>query len=246
MSVQRDGRGTVEQLVQEAVRLDRRKPGWRSSGIQPIDAAAVAAMSTAGFAPASILAQGRWVPLRRIESTADGGVDEDVSRTVHADNIEIARRAAALFQLEVAGIDIIADDITVPWHASRAIINEVNYSPLLGGGEISRSNIGRFLDELLPGRGQIPIELFVGGPEALERARLHAASLAATHPRCWITSSQSTQDTAGRARPMAAAGARAAVAALLLDAEVDAVVVVMTQKEFEESGPPLPGLLAHE
>jgi cyanophycin synthetase len=44
--------------------------------------------------------------LRVIESTADGGYDQDVGAVVHPDNIHIAVRAAALFDLEVAGVDI--------------------------------------------------------------------------------------------------------------------------------------------
>ncbi|HVZ44978.1 MAG TPA: hypothetical protein VHA82_14295 [Ramlibacter sp.] len=242
MSVQGDGEASVEQLIHHAVQADRRQPPWRRSGIQPMDPPALAAMAAAGFSPSSVPAQGQRVPLRRIESTADGGVDEDVSAIVHPDNLEIARRASALFDLEVAGIDIICEDISAAWHASRAIINEVNFAPLLGGGDISRSNLGRYLEELLPDQGRIPVELFVGDEAALQSARRRCAELAAAGRRCWITSATQTIDASGREWKMPLDRTRSRVAALLLDREVDAVMAVMSEDEFRRSGPPLPGL----
>ena len=73
----------------------------------------------------------KFVALRRIETTAWGGVDEDVTSSLHPDNVKVAVDASKLFGLEVAGIDIVSPNITQPWHSNGAIINEVNFAPLL-------------------------------------------------------------------------------------------------------------------
>ena len=87
---------------------------------------------------ASIPDPGTWVALRRIESTDWGGVDEEVTALIHPDNLKAALMATELFGLDMAGIDIISTDISRPWFETGAVINEVNFAPLLGGAEISR------------------------------------------------------------------------------------------------------------
>jgi acyl-coenzyme A synthetase/AMP-(fatty) acid ligase/D-alanine-D-alanine ligase-like ATP-grasp enzyme len=139
MAVQGNGRDTVSTLVDEAVQKQRRVPPWRRSEIQPLDALAHAAMAAAGYTGASVPTEGAWVPLRPIESTAWGGVDEEVTGLIHPENLRMALAAADLFGLHVAGIDIISPDIARPWHENGAVINEVNFSPLLGAA-ISRSD----------------------------------------------------------------------------------------------------------
>lgn len=110
----------------------------------------------------TILEKGEIANLRKIESTQWGGIDEDVTSSVHQDNIEIAIKAARAFNLDVAGIDIISPDINKPWHENGAIINEINFSPLLGGGDISKKSIPTFIDTFFKDNGRIPISVFIG------------------------------------------------------------------------------------
>ena len=176
-SVHGDGCRSVAELIRDANAAEAGRPPWRRSEPFPADAEAVAAMAAAGYALDTIPDAGARVPLRAIESTAGGGFDEEVTDRIHPDNLDIALRATALFGLEVAGIDIITSDIGTPWHANGAIINEVNYAPLLGGGEISRRHVPEFLQRLLGGNGRIPVEAFVGGESAMAAARQGRANL---------------------------------------------------------------------
>ena len=108
-------------------------------------------MNLHGFTLNSIPKKDEHVPLRIIESTADGGTPENITTTIHPDNIDISIRATKLFGLQVAGVDIITTDITVPWHQNGAIINEINFSPLLGGSEISKKYVQSVMKEILQG-----------------------------------------------------------------------------------------------
>src|SRR5690606_24429942 len=110
-------------------------------------------LARAGLTLDSVPAAGAWAWLRRIESTEWGGVDEDFSTTLHPDNAAIAIRAAELFGLDIAGVDIISTDITRPWHENGAIINEVNSSPLLGASLSSLNSMPAVLARLVPCNG---------------------------------------------------------------------------------------------
>jgi D-alanine-D-alanine ligase-like ATP-grasp enzyme len=170
MSVRGDGVQTVAQLVEGEIAAQARRPPWKRSEIRRLDELSFHAMVAAGFCPASVPERGVLVPLRSIESTAWGGVDEDVSARVHQENIKIALQAARLLSLDVAGVDLISTDIAAPWYENDAIINEVNFSPLLGDGDISARYVPAFLERLMTGNGRIPVEVFVGGEAAWRAA----------------------------------------------------------------------------
>ena len=169
---------------------------------------------------------GALVPLRRIESTQWGGVDEEMTGRVHPDNVSMALRAAELFGLHVAGIDIITPEIEEPWHQNGAIINEVNFAPLLGGGEISRRHIPVFLRDFLDGDGRIPMEGFQGGESGLQIALNRQRELIERGMRCYFTTSTRTLDAKGMERILPFQNLDQRVAALLLSPEVDAIVVL--------------------
>ena len=197
MSVRGDGRRTVAQLVAAELLAQQFKPIWARNELQAVDDRAVRALAQAGCTPESIPEMGVLAPLRRIESTADGGVDEDVTTTAHPDNVAIALAASRLFALNVAGVDIISPDITEPWYENGAIINEVNFAPLLGGAEISRSYIPAFLSEYLGGDGKIPIETFVCEDAALAQQAVYRQN----GLRCFFASQTTITDGSGKQDP---------------------------------------------
>lgn len=219
MSVVGDGRRTVAQLVIDEVNAQKQKAPWNRSEIQPIDERALRSIAEAGFSLRSVPAKGVLIPLRRIESTADGGVDEEVTAIVHPDNLSAAITATKLFGLNVAGIDIISLDISKPWYANGAIINEVNFAPLFGGGEISRSHIPRFFKEFIDGDGKIPIESFETEGAALERQK----ALSQRGLRCYFTTPSKTIDYSGNHLIMPFNDIRQRLRALACQSDVDAI-----------------------
>ncbi len=228
MSVEGDGQRTVAQLVDDEVRRQNDAPLWKRSEIRPLDDMAIAAMRDLGLQPDSVPGKGLLVPLRRIESTEWGGVDEDVSARIHPDNLAVAIRAAELFGLHVAGIDIITPDISRPWHANGAIVNEVNFAPLFGGGEISRSRIPSFLSEFMQGDGKIPVDIFEG-PDAVQRALAKQAERAAAGLRCYVTTAADTLDPRRQSLAMPLRTVEERVRALLCRPDVDALAIALAR-----------------
>ncbi len=242
MSVRGDGVHTFAQLVRQELDHQRVKAPWRRSEIRDIDDAARAALAREGLSPSSVLADGAFAPLRRLESTADGGVDEDVSALVHPGNRLIAIQAARLFGLDMAGIDLITADISRPWFETGAIINEVNFSPVLGGGEISRGYLPGFLRRFVDGDGRIPIEVFAGGEPAFQSAVAASRKRAESGERCWVTSANRTLDDTGQDVHLALNGLDRRIRALLLDWRVDSLALVVQDDELLATGLQMAGV----
>lgn len=230
MGVYGDGCSCIADLVRAECERQQQRAPWLRSGIQPLDAIGLGQLQRQGWAPEGIPAVGQFVALRRIETTAWGGVDEDVTRTIHPENVAAAIRATRLFGLEVSGVDFMSPDITQPWHANGAVINEVNYAPLLGGGDISRKHIPDYLSRILKDKGRIPIQLCVGGDDAWAQAREQWASWRERGVAAYLTDEKQTWDGQGQAFTMVTKSLKNRVQGLLLNLDVGALVVVCTSE----------------
>lgn len=228
MSVIGDVKKTIQELVDGELVEQANKPPWSRSEIKPIDDLALKAFESLGFSAESVPDKGVMVPLRRIESTEWGGVDQEVTAVVHPENLYISLQAAKLFGLHVAGIDIISPDISKPWFENEAIINEVNFAPLFGGGEISRSHIQLFFAEFIDLDGKIPIEIFECEQDA---QNYQMAQLNQGH-RCYLTTSEKTLDDSGRELFMPFKNLKQRFQALILRSDVDSISLVLPDKSI--------------
>jgi cyanophycin synthetase len=242
IAVRGDGQRTIGELIAAVNATQMALPSWRRAPLYPTDALAVACLQQAGFSLASVPLLGVWAALRRIESTEWGGLDEDCSATLHPDNAAIALQAAALFGLDVAGIDIISSDITRPWHENGAIINEVNSAPVLGQSLSSLRVMPQLLARLLVARGRIGIEACVGADQAMEMARQRQQAWQEQGVACYVTSHRVTLDASGCELPMAQEGLFARCTALLTNKAVAALVLVVQTDELLYSGLPVDAL----
>ena len=241
IGVRGDGLRSVAALVAAERAAQRRLPPWRRAPhLSEIDALARAVLVASGLVETSVPGAGVFVALRRIESTAWGGVDEDVTGNVDPETLRVACAAADLFGLDVAGIDIVSPDISVPWHRNGAIITEVNFAPLLGGGEISRRHITDYLDLLLDGGdGRIPVEAVIGGEAAWDAALARQASLGGDGAGIFVTSAARTLDGDGREIPMPFRSLHQRCRALLLSRLVHGVLLVVQDDEILDTGLPV-------
>jgi cyanophycin synthetase len=241
-SVFGDGVRTVDALIAQAQAIENERAPWMREPPYPRDELTLQALRQQGLDWASVPAAGRRVHLRDIESTQWGGWDEEVTHQLHPDNLAIALQAAQLLGLSVAGVDVISQDITVPWHQNGAIINEVNHAPLLGGGEISRRYIPDFLCGLMHGDGRIPVEVFVGGAQAQQRALDRMAQLAQTQAGIYLTSHDNTCCVHGVGQApvpvhLTCRELSARVKALLMDRRVAVLLVVAPTRDALQMDP---------
>jgi cyanophycin synthetase len=77
----------------------------------------------------SILAKHELLYLKGTANLSSGGTASDVTHLVHPENIRLAERIARIINLDICGIDIVAESIQIPITQKSGAIIEVNAGP---------------------------------------------------------------------------------------------------------------------
>lgn len=160
-SVVGDGASTVRELVESQINSDPRRGRDEESPLNPIrlDSAARLELARQGLDGDSVPAAGRTVLIQR-----NGNVSIDVTAAVHPSIARTVALAARVVGLDIAGVDLVARDISAPLAGQRGAVVEVNAGPGLlmhlkpAGG--TPQPVGRAIVEHLfpPGdSGRIPV-----------------------------------------------------------------------------------------
>jgi cyanophycin synthetase len=129
-SVVGDGKKTVRELVDVTNADPRRGIGHEKVLTRiKVDAAAEALVAAQGFQIDAVPPKGTRVKLALTGNMSTGGTSIDRTIEAHPDNVEIAEMAARVVGLDVAGIDFICPDITVPVRETGGAIVKVNAAP---------------------------------------------------------------------------------------------------------------------
>lgn len=239
-SVRGDGHRTVSELVTAANRQEQDKPPWNRHKAFPLDELARQSLAESGLSPEAVPAEGQFAPLRPFSTVEWGGALEDLTATLHPDNRELAVRIARLFELETAGVDLITPDAAQPWHSNGAIINEVDFSPMLTNEPTLRATWPpRMIERAVSNGGRIPVEIFPGGQDAMERGTTRQRQCASAGEACYLTSSRETRSPSGEPCHLAAEGLFDRCRALLVNDAVERLVVVMDSDEWQHTGLPV-------
>jgi cyanophycin synthetase len=125
-----DGKHTVRELVAAANADPRRGIGHEKVLTRiKIDEVAEALVRSQGYELDGVPEADAMVLLAATGNMSTGGSAIDRTWDAHEDNVEIAEEAARVVGLDVAGIDFIAPDITVPVRETGGAIVEVNAAP---------------------------------------------------------------------------------------------------------------------
>jgi cyanophycin synthetase len=125
-----DGKSTITELVGRVNADPRRGVGHEKVLTQiEIDDQATRLLGQAGFTLETVLPAGQAFALRSTGNLSTGGTAIDKTDVIHPDNTEIAVRAAKVIGLDVAGIDLICEDISKSVREHGGVIVEVNAAP---------------------------------------------------------------------------------------------------------------------
>jgi len=125
-----DGERSVAELVKQVNQDPRRRPGHGSVLTRiTLGAAAELVLHQQGLTVASVPEAGQRVLLRSNSNLSTGGTAVDVTDRVHPLNAQVAELAAQILALDVAGIDVLCQDIARPLHEQGGAIIEVNAAP---------------------------------------------------------------------------------------------------------------------
>jgi cyanophycin synthetase len=123
-----DGASSIEALIEEENKNPLRQPGGILTPIE-VDEITLNILKKNNLKLGSILQKGERLFVKETANVSAGGVPEDVTEQVHPVNIQLAERIAKICMLDVCGIDLIAEDISIPYTESDVAVIEVNASP---------------------------------------------------------------------------------------------------------------------
>lgn len=126
-SVVGDGNSTIEELIESQINSDPRRGNTEEHPLNCVrlDSAARLELKRQGYADGSAVPPaGRSVLIQR-----NGNVAFDVTDRVHPSVAAHASLAARVVGLDIAGVDLVAEDISRPLDEQRGAIVEVNAGP---------------------------------------------------------------------------------------------------------------------
>jgi cyanophycin synthetase len=178
-TVSGDGRSTIEQLIERQLNSDPRRGRTEDAPLNPVrlDAAARLELARQGLDGGSVLPEGRRVLIQR-----NGNVAIDCTDEVHPDTAALVALASRTVGLDIAGIDLVVEDVSRPLGAQGGAVVEVNAGPgllmHLKPAEGTPRPVGQaIVEHLFPSgdTGRIPIVGITGhrGTTAVARQVAH-------------------------------------------------------------------------
>lgn len=124
-----DGRHSIAQLMH--VENRRRLQGDEIVALSPLQAdyECQLCLRERGYKLSTVPAAGETVRLKTVVNQNSAAENETVRASVHPSIIQIGAEIAALFRLELVGVDLITPDITKPLQDAGGVINEINTNP---------------------------------------------------------------------------------------------------------------------
>jgi cyanophycin synthetase len=180
-----DGVSTIDQLADQQINIDPRRGSGEKFPLNVVlpseSGEVILELERVGLSPQSVPPKGEKVLIQR-----NGNVAFDVTDVVHPTVAAAAALAARVVGLDIAGVDMVLEDIRKPMQSQRGAVIEVNASPGLlshihpadGPGQpVGRAIIDHLFQEEKDGRtkdGRIPIVGITGTQSTGRIARLVA------------------------------------------------------------------------
>jgi cyanophycin synthetase len=125
-----NGTHTIRELVDQINQDPQRRPGHSSTLTQiRLDDAVALVLRQHHMTFDSVPDDGQKVQLRTNCNLSTGGTATDVTDLIHPLNAQLAELAAQILALDVAGIDIVCQDISRPLNEQGGAVVEVNAAP---------------------------------------------------------------------------------------------------------------------
>jgi cyanophycin synthetase len=125
-----DGVSTISQLIEITNQDPRRGDGHDNVLTRiEIDRTSLDILARQGFTLESVPPKGQICYLKATANLSTGGVSVDRTDEIHPENIWLAERVARIIGLDIAGIDVVTEDISLPVRETDGAIVEVNAAP---------------------------------------------------------------------------------------------------------------------
>ncbi|MBV8887876.1 MAG: cyanophycin synthetase, partial [Chroococcidiopsidaceae cyanobacterium CP_BM_RX_35] len=195
-----DGRSTIEELINRTNQDPNRGEGHDKILTRiELDRTSWQLLERQGYELSTVLPRGELCYLRATANLSTGGIAVDRTDDIHPENVWIAQRVSKIIGLDIAGIDIVTQDISRPLREVDGVIVEVNAAPgfrmhVSPSQGIPRNVAGAVLDMLFPqgALSRVPIVAVTGTNGKTTTTRLLAYILKQTGRTVGYTTTDGT------------------------------------------------------
>ncbi len=232
-----NGINTISHLIeQENDRRQRvRKNGFSNISISLGDDSD-ACLAAQGLNLRSIPAEGQDVRLRMVPKVQTGGATVQIDpASVHPEVVAAAEKAARMMRLDIAGVDILARNLSQSLHESGAVITEVNAIPQINRLEESDVH-SAFLKTAAPDAGRVASLLMTGlDPQDLTQLKAILAAARARGVRVGLKFDREDLERqfAGQAHVITR---QREMLSILSDRQVDCIIVLQKPADILKNG----------
>ena len=125
-----DGTSTIEDLIEETNRDPRRGNGHDNVLTKiKVDRNTWKILDRKGYTLTTVLDNGEICYLRETANLSTGGIAIDRTDEIHPENRWLAERVVKIIGLDIAGIDIVTNDLSKPLRDTDGVVVEVNAAP---------------------------------------------------------------------------------------------------------------------
>ncbi len=125
-----DGKSTIQTLIEKTNEDPRRGYGHENVLTQiDIDGQTQRCINKAGYTLDTKLKKGEMLHLKTTANISTGGTAIDCTDEVHPENVFLFERIARIIGLDVAGVDVIAPNVSEPLSETGGGVIEVNAAP---------------------------------------------------------------------------------------------------------------------
>jgi len=125
-----DGKSTISELIDETNRDPARGKGHDNVLTRlEVDRTSLQLLDRLGYTLDSIPKKGQFCPLRATANLSTGGIAIDRTDEIHPENIWLCQRVVKTIGLDIAGLDIVTEDISQPLRETEGVVVEVNAAP---------------------------------------------------------------------------------------------------------------------
>jgi cyanophycin synthetase len=234
-----DGKSTITELVAAHSDSAYAKRWARQRGRPPVilDEEALTLLQQEQLSPQTILPNGKFQRLRRRDNINAGGENRDLALSdVHPDNLTLAVEAARALRLNIAGIDLITEDITKSWRDVDAAICEVNGRPQMASRKTPEM-FWEIIKRIVGPNPHVPAQLILCADDPSER-KLIINAVKRQSPDMTISARDGLLRNGEALTGPFKSGWNAAIAAITRT-DTRALLSIMSMEEVLSSGSPI-------
>jgi cyanophycin synthetase len=236
-----DGNLSIAELIHQNNIQELQKVPYLRKILILLDEDALSYLSFQGYNPNHIPENQQRIHIRPTESSAWGGIAEDLTKVIHPANAALAIQIAKALRLTVCGLDFMTTDISIPWYENQGSILEANFRPALAtNSQSGKLKIEQLISHLFNHGARINHRIFIGDEAAKKSALIaHQEELANDKAAYFIGKSITMTPSCEQYHQILSSKLYDRWYSLLINPTVESIIIHVYDDELIEMGLPI-------